>query len=93
MNPLKSRLAKGVLMGAVAGGALAVASVPALADVACNRYGECWRVHEHYTNYPADLAITFHDDAWWEHHHHGYHWRADRPDGHGYYQHGEWHPF
>ena len=93
MKSLKSTLAKGALLGAVAGGVLAMSSVPALADMACNRFGECWRVHDHYTNYPADLGVVFHDDAWRDHHRHGYHWRTDRPDDHGYYNHGAWHPF
>ncbi|HEX4179654.1 MAG TPA: hypothetical protein VHY32_02575 [Caulobacteraceae bacterium] len=93
MKVLKSTLLKGVLVGAVAAGALATASVPALADVACNRFGECWRVHDHYTNYPTDLGVVFHDDAWWDHNKHRHHWRADRPDDHGYYSHGAWHPF
>ena len=93
MNRLKSALVKGALISAVAGGALAATTVPALADVACNRWGECWRVHDHYTNYPAELGVVFHDDGWRGHHRHGYHWRSDRPDDHGYYSHGAWHPF
>jgi len=93
MRLLKPRILKSVLIGVVAGGALAAASVPALADVACNRWGECWHVNNHYTNYPAQLGVVFHDDAWRAAHHSHYHWRADRPDDHGYYSHGSWHPF
>lgn len=93
MRFVKSGVLKSVLIGVAAGGAVAAASVPALADVACNRWGECWRVHDHYTNYPAELGVIFHDDAWRLQHQHGYHWRADRPDDHGYYRHGEWRPF
>jgi hypothetical protein len=93
MKALKSALLTGALMTVVAGGALALTSTSASADVACNRWGECWTVHDRYTNYPADLGIVFHDDAWRARHHRHYHWRADRPDDHGYYSHGEWHPF
>ena len=94
MKTLKNNLAAGVLAASVAAGALATFATPAAADVACNRYGECWRVKEHYTTYPADLRVTFHDDAWREHQRKGhYHWRADRDDDHGYYAHGKWHSF
>jgi hypothetical protein len=93
MNTLKSALLTGALMSAVVGGALAMTSTTASADVACNRWGECWTVHDHYTNYPADLGVVFHDDAWRAAHHRHFHWRADRPDDHGYYSHGAWHPF
>jgi len=94
MTGLKSTWAKGALIAAVAAGTLAATASTALADVACNRYGECWRVKEHYTTYPGDLRVRFHDDAWWEKHKTGrYHWQADRPDDRGYYMRGEWHPF
>jgi len=93
MHALKSALLKGALITAVVGGALAATSTAASADVACNRAGECWTVREHYTNYPAELGVVFHDDAWRAAHHRHFHWRADRPDDHGYYSHGAWHPF
>ena len=93
MNALKSAFLTGALMTAVVGGALAVTSTTASADVACNRWGECWTVRDHYTNYPAELGVVFHDDAWRAAHHRHFHWRADRPDDHGYYSHGSWHPF
>ncbi|HEY3694036.1 hypothetical protein [Phenylobacterium sp.] len=94
MNTLKKTLAVAGLMAMVSGGALALSATSAAADVACNRYGECWRVREHYTTYPANLRVMFHDDAWWDHHRRGhYHWRRDRPDDHGYYSHGRWRAF
>jgi hypothetical protein len=93
MNTLKSALLTGALMTAVIAGALAATSTAASADVACNRWGECWTVRDHYTNYPAELGVVFHDDAWRAAHHRHYHWRADRDDDHGYYSHGAWHPF
>jgi hypothetical protein len=78
---------------ALALGASALAGA-AHADVACNRWGECWRVHDHYPNYPANLGVVFHDDAWRAAHSgRRWHWRDDRPDDHGYYVHGVWRPF
>jgi hypothetical protein len=91
---LQSLLAKGALIMSVAGGVLAASATVASADVACNRWGECWTVHDHYTNYPTTLGIIFHDDAWRAAHRHGrWHWRSDRPDDHGYYSHNVWRPF
>jgi hypothetical protein len=88
----KSLLAKGVLATVVAAGALSAAA-PAFAEIACNRWGECWRVSERYTYYPPNLGVTFHDDDWWRDHHHRYHMRRDRDDDHGYYMHGRWRAF
>jgi hypothetical protein len=94
MTRLTSTLAKGALIATVAVGALVVTTTVASADVVCNRAGECWHVKDRYTNYPPNLGITFHDEAWAaQHRDHRYHWRADRPDDHGYYSHGVWHPF
>ena len=88
MTFLKSALLKGVLAAAVTSGALAAVS-SASADVVCNRYNECWRVHDR-LDYPADVGITFHDDAWGVAHHRGHwRWRDDRFD-HGYYRNGVW---
>jgi hypothetical protein len=94
VTKLKSVLAKSALIATIAGGILAASATVASADVACNRWGECWTVRDHYTTYPATLGVTFHDDAWREAHRTGhYHWRDDRPDDHGYYEHNVWHPF
>jgi hypothetical protein len=94
MFRLTSALAKGALITTVAVGALAASTTVAFADVACNRAGECWHVKEHYTNYPANLGVTFHDDAWRaKHTGQKWLWREDRPDDHGYYDKGVWHPF
>jgi hypothetical protein len=94
VTKLKSVLAKSALIITVAGGVLAASATVASADVACNRFGECWSVRDHYTNYPATLGVVFHDDAWRAAHNSGrYHWRADRPDDHGYYSHGAWRNF
>jgi hypothetical protein len=48
--------------------------------VACNRYGDCWRVNRMYA-YGPDVPITY------------YRFRTDPVDGPGYYdQAGRWHP-
>ena len=88
MTLTKSIFAKAALAAAVAGGTLVMASA-ASADVACNRWGECWHVQDRLA-YPAEVGVTWHDDAWRTAHQHGhYHWRADRAD-HGYYRNGVW---
>ncbi len=93
MTGIKAALVKGVVLAAFAGGVLAASA--ASADVACNRYGECWKVKDHYANYPAELGVVFHDDAWYATNRHDRHWhfRHDRDDDHGYYAHGSWHRF
>jgi hypothetical protein len=94
MKNLKKTLAAGALVATVAGGAMALSATSASADVACNRYGECWRVTQRYATYPRNLGVTFHDDAWREQNRHGrYHWRRDRTDDQGYYSRGHWRRF
>ena len=93
MKIFKSTLAAGALLATVAVGALAVTATSASADTACNRYGECWTVRDHYNNYPRNLHIRFHGDDWRARHQRHYHWRNDRDDDHGYYTHGQWHNF
>jgi sterol desaturase/sphingolipid hydroxylase (fatty acid hydroxylase superfamily) len=88
---MRNRLKIGALSAVVAVGALVATA--ASADVACNRYGECWTVHERYTTYPTTLGIIFHDDAWKAAHHRHYHWRSDRDNDKGYYSRGVWTPF
>jgi hypothetical protein len=80
MSRLKSALAVGAM---VAG--LALTATTASADVACNRWGECWHVHDRLT-YPGELGIVWHPDNWHAKH---LHWRHDRFD-HGYYRNGVW---
>ena len=82
------------LAGALLGGAMLISS-PASADVACNRYGECWRVREHYTTYPHNLRVVVRNDAWWEHNRHNrhYRWQKDRDNDRGYYMRGAWRAF
>ena len=95
MRELKKRLGMGALAIALGTGVLVVGTGTASADVACNRYGECWHVQDRYTNYPHRLGIRFYGDDWREAHRHDrhYHWQKDRDDDHGYYSHGRWHGF
>lgn len=78
------------------GGAAALISLAGLARVAsaetrtyvvCNTYSECWRVHKHYSDYPADMHVTWHDDAWWAAHQNDakWHFEVDPTDDHGWY--------
>ena len=93
MISFKHALAAGALAATVAGGALALSAAPASAEVACNRYGECWHVSQRYTTYPSALGMIFHDDAWRDANRRGYHWRKDRHDDRGYYSRGHWRHF
>ncbi len=78
-----------VLGALVAASGFAVAT-SASAAVVCNRYNECWHVHDH-LDYPADVGISFYDDAW-RFPDTTYHWVKDRDDR-GYWLHGRWHRF
>ncbi|HLK24961.1 MAG TPA: hypothetical protein VKT30_09905 [Caulobacteraceae bacterium] len=90
MTNLKTTLVHGALAASMAFGVVAATAGAASADVVCNRWGDCWRVHEHYTTYPPAVGITFHTDDWWATHPRG-HWRwHDRPDDNGYYRDGVW---
>ena len=86
MTILKSALVKGVLAATVAGGTLAATA--ASADVACNRWGECWHVQDRYS-YPVGVGVRFHTDDWGNRYHRYYHWRRDH-DERGYYRNGLW---
>lgn len=88
MTILKTALVKGAIMAAVAGSAIAAAST-ASADVVCNRWGECWHVHDRMA-YPPNIGFSYHNDAWGDHHRYGHwRWRQDRFDR-GYYRNGVW---
>jgi len=79
-----SRLKAALAVGAMAAG-LALAATTASAEVACNRWGECWHVHDHIA-YPGEVGVVWHPDGWRARH---MHWRHDRFD-HGYYRNGVW---
>ena len=82
---------------------LAIASIAAMAPtasaqpagtyVACNQYGECWRVHQRYAH-GADAPITYYNSDWYDAHQSDahVHWLSDPADDRGYYeQDGRWH--
>jgi len=90
VTKIKTALVHGALAVSMAVGIAATTAGAASADVVCNRWGDCWRVHERYDTYPPAVGITFHDDAWWAAHPSG-HWRwHDRDDDRGYYRDGIW---
>jgi hypothetical protein len=82
---------------AIAGATSMVATISSAATVektyvACNQYGECWRVHRLYA-YGASEPITYYNDDWYAAHQDDVHvhWVADPADDRGYYVHGTWH--
>ena len=83
---------------AILGGSLAIPTM-ASADtvtktyVACNQYGECWRVHERYA-YPSSEQIVVHDSDWYDAHQSDEHvrWLNAPTDDRGWYERdGNWH--
>ena len=61
--------------------------------VACNQFGECWRVHRLYA-YGADAPITYYNSDWYDAHQNDehVHWLSDPADDRGYYERdGRWH--
>ena len=61
--------------------------------VACNQYGECWRVHRRYA-YGPNAPITYYKSDWYDAHQSdaNVHWLADPADDRGYYvQDASWH--
>jgi hypothetical protein len=96
MKPAKPTVLKSTLAAVVAIGALAATAAKADSYVVCNRWNECWRVHDKYSDYPPDARIVIHDDAWRAAHEHDTHWRwlSDPSDDHGWYdKDGNWHAF
>jgi len=98
MRISKSAVVKSALIAAVGAAALAATGAGAATStyVVCNRWDECWRVHERYTTYPADARIVWHDDAWYSAHQRDarWHWLKDPDDDHGWYdKDGAWHSF
>ena len=80
-----------------AAGAITLASTPASAQsdsyVACNTYGDCWRVHKQYA-YGPDAPITYYHSDYYDTHLHDehIHWRAYHDDAGYYDRNGNWHP-
>ncbi len=62
--------------------------------VACNRDGDCWRVHRIYA-YGQDEPITYYNSDWYVAHQNDehIHWMSDPDDDRGYYDDDRhWHP-
>lgn len=72
-------------------GGLAASSVPANADIACNREGDCWHTDTRY-DVPG-VRFDYHPDDWYFHRHwdsdRDYHWR-EYHEGRGYWRGGVW---
>lgn len=96
MKTLTTAFALSSFLAAVSAGAMApsVASAdPDQAYVACNQYGDCWRVHHRYA-YGPDAPITYYNADWYDAHQNDehVHWRADPENDRGYYDRdGDWH--
>ena len=61
--------------------------------VACNQYGDCWRVHQRYA-YGPSAPITYYNDDWYAAHQNDehVHWLRDPDTDRGYYtEDGSWH--
>lgn len=72
---------------------IASADTVARTYVACNQYGECWRVHRRYA-YGAGAPITYYNSDWYAAHQNDeqVHWLSDPTDDRGYYvRDGSWH--
>jgi hypothetical protein len=63
-----------------------IATAQTSSYVACNQYGECWRVHQRYA-YGAEAPITYYNSDWYDSHQRDehVHWLADPSDDRGYY--------
>lgn len=81
-------------LGSVLAAATATAVTPTVASarvvektyVACNQYGDCWRVHRLYA-YGKDAPITYYNGDWYVAHENdaNIHWLPDPTDDRGYY--------
>jgi hypothetical protein len=62
----------------LAAGTLTLSSPPAVAQIVCNEWGECWHAHRHHE---------------WGFNMHPYHWRWGEERRHGWHEHqgyGDW---
>ena len=96
MKILKTAVGVSSLLALLAGGSImpsAASAQPAdRSYVACNQYGDCWRVHERYA-YGPDAPITYYHSDWYDAHRTDahIHWRDDPDNDRGYYDHdGHW---
>src|SRR5665213_815020 len=61
--------------------------------VACNQYGDCWRVHRRYA-YGSDAPVTYYKSDWYDAHQgdEHVHWLSDPANDRGYYDRdASWH--
>jgi len=98
MKTLTAAFAVSSFIAAVAGSAatptVASAQPVGRTYVACNQYGDCWRVHQRYA-YGPDAPIIYYNSDWYEAHRSDEHvrWLADPDNDRGYYDRsGAWHP-
>jgi hypothetical protein len=96
MKTLTAAFAATSLLGALAGNAAmptAASADEVRTYVACNTYGDCWRVHERYA-YGPSAPIIYYNSDWYDTHRtdEHVHWLADPDNDRGYYdREGHWH--
>ncbi|HEY2034772.1 MAG TPA: hypothetical protein VGH02_13905 [Rhizomicrobium sp.] len=81
------------IAGALMAPTISSADTVSTSYVACNQYGDCWRVHKIYA-YGADTPITYHNSDWYVAHENDehVHWLSDPDDDRGYYDRdARWH--
>jgi hypothetical protein len=97
MKILAAAFAASSFLAAVGGSAM----MPTVANadqvertyVACNQYGDCWRVHQRYA-YGPDAPIIYYNSDWYDAHRSDtrVHWLPDPENDRGYYARGgHWH--
>jgi hypothetical protein len=82
-----------LMVGSATVPGVATADAAEQSYVACNQFGDCWRVHRRYA-YGEAAPITYYNADWYETHRNdaNIHWRDDPRDDRGYYERGgEWH--
>ena len=94
MRTLTTALGVGSFLAVMGGSSMmpAVASADSVERtyVACNQYGDCWRVHQRYA-YGPDAPITYYTSDWYDAHQTDVHWLPDPDNDRGYYdQYGHW---
>lgn len=86
-----SLLASGLTGAAMA--PTAAMAQPAASYVACNQFGDCWRVHARYA-YGPQAPVIYYNSDWYDAHRTDahVHWLADPDNDRGYYDRaGHWH--
>ena len=78
----------------ILGGSFILSSAPALAYVACNHDGDCWRTGSKSLDW-SGVIIKYHDDDWWDAHkadaeYHFHDADAEHQWDRGYWRKGQW---